>query len=78
MKGKIWNDRGLRDLAKHLHIADSIKEHELDFVAISESGRRDFSMHTLNHLSGGIEFIWKWIPPQIGRASCRERVSSPV
>ena len=21
-------------------------------------------MHTLNHLSGGIEFIWKWIPPR--------------
>ena len=64
MKGKIWNGRGLRDLAKHLHIADCVKEHDLDFVAISETGRRDFPMHTLNHLSGGIEFIWKWIPPR--------------
>ena len=80
MKGKIWNGRGLKDLAKHIHVADCIKEHNFDFVAISESDKRDFPMHTLNHLSGGIEFIWKWIPPRgrsegilIGvRASCFE------
>ena len=64
MRGKIWNSRGLRDLAKHLHIADYIKDHELDFVAITESGRRDFPTHILDHLSGGIEFVWKWIPPR--------------
>ena len=36
MKGKIWNGRGLRDLAKHSHIADCVKDHELDFVAITD------------------------------------------
>ena len=64
MKGKIWNSRGLRDLAKHIHIADCVREHELDFVAITESGRRDFPVQTLDHLAGGYEFTWKWIPPR--------------
>lgn len=64
MKGKIWNSRGLRDLAKHLHIADCVREHELDFVAIMKSGRRDFPGHVLDHLSGGFDFTLNWIPPR--------------
>jgi hypothetical protein len=57
MRGKIWNSRGLRDLAKHLHIADYIKDHELDFVAIKESGKQDFPLKILDHISGGVQFI---------------------
>jgi hypothetical protein len=37
------NSRGLRDLAKYLHIPHCIPDHGLDFVAILEKGRRDFS-----------------------------------
>jgi hypothetical protein len=36
MKGMYWNSRGLLDLAKHRYIADAIKEHNLNFVAIME------------------------------------------
>jgi hypothetical protein len=39
MNGMFSNTRGLRDLAKHLHTANSIGEHCLDFVAISETGK---------------------------------------
>ena len=53
MNGMFMNSRGLRDLAKHLHIADCIREHNLDFVAISETGKRDYSASLLNRLSGG-------------------------
>ena len=42
MRGMFWNSRGLGDLAKHKHIADCVKDHSLDFVAITESGKRDF------------------------------------
>jgi hypothetical protein len=35
MNGIFRNSRGLKDLAKHLHIVDCIREHVLDFVAIS-------------------------------------------
>jgi hypothetical protein len=33
MNGMFENRRGLKDLAKHLHVAESIREHVLDFVA---------------------------------------------
>jgi hypothetical protein len=42
MNGMFTNSRGLRDLAKHLHIAHCVNDHKLDFVAISETSRRDF------------------------------------
>ena len=63
MIGMFKNSRGLRDLAKHLHIADCIKEHFLDFVAISETGKRDYSASLLNRLSGGEDFAWVSRPP---------------
>ena len=48
MNGMFSNSRGLRDLAKHLHIADCVRDHNLDFLAISETGRREFPGSLLN------------------------------
>jgi hypothetical protein len=53
MNGMFSNSRGLLDLAKHLHISHCITDHKLDFVAISETGRRDFSQTLLDRLLGG-------------------------
>jgi hypothetical protein len=64
MNGMFNNSRGLRDLAKHLHISHCIKDHNLDFVAISETRRRDFSQTLLDRLSGGVEFEWTSQPPR--------------
>jgi hypothetical protein len=64
MNGMFSNSRGLGDLAKHLHIAHCIRDHNLDFVAISETGRRDFSQSLLNRLSGGLDFEWISSPPR--------------
>jgi hypothetical protein len=50
-------------LAKHLHIAESIGEHALDFVAISETGKQNYSTSFLNRLSGGEDFVWVSRPP---------------
>ena len=58
MNGMFANSRGLHDLAKHVRIADSIRDHGLDFVGISETGKRDFSGSLLNRLSGGVDFFW--------------------
>ena len=44
MRGMFWNSRGLSDLAKHKHVSDCVREHGLDFVAISEAGKCDFSI----------------------------------
>ena len=63
MNGMFSNSRGLRDLAKHLFYADLVRDHKLDFLAISETGRRDFSGSLLNRLSGGVEFTSVAHPP---------------
>ena len=57
------NSRGLGDLAKHLNIAQYVQDHNLDFVAISETGRR-FQVSVLDRLSGGLDFTWHFIPPR--------------
>ena len=64
MNGMFMNIRGLGDLAKHLHIAHCIRDHNLDFVAISETGRRDFTATVLNRISGGLDFQWYCRPPR--------------
>jgi hypothetical protein len=64
MNGMFSNSRGLWDLAKHLHVAHCINDHNLDFVAISETGRRDFSQRLLDRLSGGVDFEWTSQPPR--------------
>mgnify|MGYP003703282381 CR=1 FL=1 len=52
MKGIFWNSRGLGDLAKYRYVAECIKEHNLDFVALMETGKSDMSKTNLNRLSG--------------------------
>jgi hypothetical protein len=64
MNGMFSNSRGLGDLAKHVHIADCCRDHNLDFVALSETGRRDYSPSLHNRLSGGIDFEWVSRPPR--------------
>ena len=63
MNGIFTNSRGIGDLAKHLNIAQYVRDHKLDFVAISETGRRDFQVSVLDRLSGGLDFTWHFIPP---------------
>jgi hypothetical protein len=51
-------------LAKYLDTAKCIHDHNLDFVAISETGRRDYSQRLLDRLSGGVDFEWTSQPPR--------------
>jgi hypothetical protein len=64
MNGMFSNSRGLKDLAKHLHIVDCITEHCLDLLGISETGKRDFTGSLLNRISGGVDFSWFSRPPR--------------
>ncbi|SPT19449.1 unnamed protein product [Triticum aestivum] len=63
MRGMFWNSRGLGDLAKHKHISDCVRDHALDFVAISECGKRDFATRDLDHFSCGYDYEWHVLPP---------------
>jgi hypothetical protein len=67
MKGGFWNSGGFRDSAKHIFVNETIRDFKLDFLAISETGRDNFSSPFLNHISGGLYFQWYCVPP-IGRS----------
>jgi hypothetical protein len=43
MKGTFWNSDKFGDIAKHRFVKDTIREHQLDFFAILEMGRSNFS-----------------------------------
>ena len=58
MRGIFWNSRGLKDLAKRRFLADASLEHHLDFIALSETGRGNFTPQFLRTLSGGVDFDW--------------------
>jgi hypothetical protein len=64
MKGCIWNSDRFGDSAKHSFVHETIREHKLDFFATLETGRSNFSIPFLNHLSGGLDFVWYCLPPQ--------------
>jgi hypothetical protein len=64
MRGIFWNSRGLRDLAKRRFLAEASLEHQLDFIALSETGRSNFTSQFLATLSGGVDFDWHCLPPR--------------
>ena len=64
MKGFYWNSRGLSDLAKYRYISEAIRDQNLDFVAVMETGKQDMSRANLNRLSGGADFVWHCLPPR--------------
>jgi hypothetical protein len=63
MKGIFWNSRGLSDLAKSRFLGDMAKEHNLEFIALLETCKNDFSQEVLDNFSGGRNFIWHWTKP---------------
>ena len=64
MKGCFWNCDGFGDTSKHWFIHESIREHKLDFFAIQETGRENFSAPFLKFLAAGLDFAWYCLPPQ--------------
>jgi hypothetical protein len=58
MKGVFWNSRGLADLAKHRFLAELVREEQINFITLSETGRESFSDHVLKILCVGRDFLW--------------------
>jgi hypothetical protein len=56
IKGINWNPGGFGDIAKHLFVKEAIWEHKLDFIALLETGRSNFSIPFLNQLAAGYNF----------------------
>jgi hypothetical protein len=52
-------------LAKINFLRDIATEKDLDFIALLETHKRDFTDFTmLEDYCGGREFFWHWIPPR--------------
>lgn len=64
MRDIFWNSRGLRDLAKTRFLSEATLEHQLDFIAIMETGRDNFTSQFLSSLSAGVDFDWHCLPPR--------------
>jgi len=58
MKGVFWNSDGFKDPKKHKFISDLTKEHNLSFIAISETSRKNFTSPFLKNLCAGRDFLW--------------------
>jgi hypothetical protein len=63
IKGKIGIWGGFGDIAKHLFVKEAIREHKLDFIALLDTGRSNFTIPFLNQLAAGYNFSWFCLPP---------------
>ena len=66
MKRIFWNSRGLKNLAKRRFLAEASIDYQLDFIALSETGRDNFTPppQFLSTLFGGVDFDWHCLPPR--------------
>jgi hypothetical protein len=64
MKGIFWNCNGFADTKKYRFLSDLTKEKCLDFIALSETGRANFSQSTLNNICAGRDFLWHCMGPK--------------
>jgi exonuclease III len=63
LKGINWNSRGFGDTAKYLFVKEAIQKYKLDFIALLETERSNFSIPCLNQLAAGYNFSWICLPP---------------
>ena len=64
MKGIFWNCEGFADTKKYRFLSDLTKEKDLDFIALSETGRANFPQSTLNNICAGRDFLWHYMAPR--------------
>ena len=55
---------GLGDPKKFKFLSDIVREKSLDFIALSENGRRDCSMNFLKNLCEGKYYLWHCKAPR--------------
>ena len=64
MKGMFWNSDGFKDPKNHRFTSDLTKELDLSFIAISGTGRKQFSNTFLKNLCAGRDFLWHTKEPR--------------
>jgi hypothetical protein len=58
MKGIFWNSNEFKDPKKHKFISDLTKGNNLNFIAISETGRSKFMHRFLKNICAGRDYLW--------------------
>jgi hypothetical protein len=56
MQALICNSEGFKDTAKHLFIQESIREYNLDIMALVETCLSNFSASFIRYLAAGRDF----------------------
>ena len=64
MKGIFWNSNGFADTKKYKFLSDLTKEKNLEFIAVSETGRANFPQSTLNNICASRDFLWHCMAPR--------------
>jgi hypothetical protein len=57
MKGLFWNSNRFKDPKKHKFISDLTKENNLNFIAMSKTGRSEFMPRFLTNLCEGRDYL---------------------
>jgi hypothetical protein len=57
MKGIFWNSSWFGDPKKHKFVSDLTKESNLNFIALSETSRSDFTPRFLKNLCSGRDYL---------------------
>ena len=58
MKGIFWNCNGFADQKKYRFLSELVKEKNLNFMALSETGRTSIPQNTLNNICAGKDYLW--------------------
>jgi exonuclease III len=64
MKGIFGNCNGFGDPKKYRFLSEITKEKNLDFIALSETGRDNIPQSTLNNICARKDFLWHIKPPK--------------
>jgi hypothetical protein len=62
MRGIFCNSNEFKDPKKHKYTSDLTKESNLNFIAISETDRSDFTPRFLKNLCSGRDYLWHCKP----------------
>lgn len=62
MRALLWNIRGMGKKARGGQLKDFISRENIDIVGIQETIKQNFQDNELKDLSGGVPFLWNWLP----------------
>jgi exonuclease III len=63
LRGLTCYSEGFENPGKHLFVKEAIQDYRLDFIALLETGRANFTVPFLSNLVADHDFAWFCLPP---------------